>query len=321
MLNSLRREHPITRLQPLSFFLPGQGKQPSGDGTLGLLLNLQHQVWDVNEEIPVRLDILNKGWLPLIWLRVHDSLPVDLALTGHFRHVFSLGPKGKRHFDYKILARKRRFYRIGPISAFSGDVLGLLGEQRWAGEPDYLTVYPRIIPLTSLKLPSRSPMGTLRHIQPIFEDPSRVLSKRDYIAGDSLRRVDWKASAAVGRLQVKQFEPSIALQTSIFLNLNTDEYDLHTRFDSTELAIVVAASIASWVAQHKQAVGLATNGLDPLTALKTGASVRMKDLPIAKPVPSRKGQAHLMRILDILARVHADETISFVELLTGLWRI
>ena len=54
--------------------------------------------------------------------------------------------------------------------------------------------------LTSLSLPSHSPLGTLRHTQPIFEDPSRVTGKRDYISGDSLRRVDWKATAATGRL-------------------------------------------------------------------------------------------------------------------------
>jgi uncharacterized protein (DUF58 family) len=172
-----------------------------------------------------------------------------------------------------------------------------------------------IIPLTNLKLPSNSPLGAMRHHQPIFEDPARVLSKRDYTSGDSLRRIDWKASASVGRLQVKQFEPSIALQTSIFINLNSAEYPLHTRFDGSELAIVIAASIANWVAGHKQTVGLCTNGLDPLVALKSGNSDPQKELPMATPVPSRKGQSHLMRILDLLARVRADESISFNELL------
>jgi uncharacterized protein (DUF58 family) len=269
----------------------------------------------INEEIPVRLEVKNSGWLPMLWLRIHDSLPVDLALTSSFRYVLSLGPHDKKQFEYKLLARKRGFYRVGPLSAFSGDVLGLTGELRKTGEPEYLTVYPRIVPLTSFKLPSRSPMGTLRHTQPIFEDPARVLSKRDYVAGDSLRLVDWKASANTGRLKVKQFEPTIDLQTSIFLNFKADEYELHTRFDMSELAVVVAASIASWIAQHKGSVGLATNGLDPFLSLKNETQRGEIDLPMAKPVPSRKGQSHLMRILDILARVRAGETIPFTDLL------
>ena len=84
--------------------------------------------------------------------------------------------------------------------------------------------------------------------------------KRDYVASDSLRRMNWKASASTGRLQIKQFEPSIALQTEIFLNLNASEYVTKHRIDATELAIVVAASLANWAVIQKQAVGLTTNG-------------------------------------------------------------
>ncbi len=153
---------------------------------------------------------------------------------------------------------------IGPLSLYSGDLLGVSGDLQRSQPPDHLTVYPKIVPLTSVKLPSRSPMGTLRHTQPVFEDPSRVRGKRDYVSGDSLRRVDWKATAAAGRLQVRLFEPSIALETAIFLNLNNAEYDSRAPFMATELAIVVAASLANWVVAQRQAVGLFSNGIDPL---------------------------------------------------------
>ncbi len=270
----------------------------------------------LGEDISVNLEIANTSWLPVIWLRVHDSLPPELAIHRYFRQVLSLGPHAKNRFHYRLIARKRGYYQVGPLFATSGDLLGLLGEQRSEGKPDFITVYPRIIPLTKLKLPSNSPMGTLRHTQPIFEDPSRVLNKRDYQAGDSLRRIDWKASASTGRLQVKQFEPSIALETAIFLNLNTLEYDLHTRLDATELAIVVAASLANWVTSKKQSVGLITNGLDPLVdnKEKPKAGEPERHQPF-QPLPPRKGRGNLMRILDVLARVEAGETISMVDLL------
>lgn len=270
----------------------------------------------LNEEITVDLEIANTSWMPVIWLRIHDSLPTELAIHRYFRQVLSLGPHAKSQYHYQLVARKRGYYQIGPLFAATGDVLGLLGEQRSEGKPDFITVYPRIIPFTRLKLPSNSPMGTLRHTQPIFEDPSRVLSKRDYQVGDSLRRVDWKASASIGRLQVKQFEPSIALETAIFLNLNTNEYELRSRVDATELAIVVAASIANWVTSKKQSVGFITNGLDPF---EDGIEKRKKDEPARyqpfQPIPPRKGRSHLMRILDVLARIEAGETIPMVGLL------
>lgn len=265
----------------------------------------------LSEEIPVHLEVKNESLLPLIWLRFHESLPVDLSIRRTFRQVVSLGPHGKAGFDYMLLARKRGYYQVGPIFAYTGDFLGLVADRHLEGHSDFLTVYPKIIPLTNLKIPSQSPMGTLRHNQPIFEDPSRVLSKRDYTVGDSLRRVDWKASATTGRLQVKQFEPSIALETAIFLNLHLDDYDIRTRFDYAELAIVVAASLANWIIDKKQSTGLYTNGVDPLidgVILDTSTKVM-------EPIPPRKGSSHLMRILDHLARVKVGDILSMVELI------
>jgi uncharacterized protein (DUF58 family) len=271
----------------------------------------------LNEQIKIRLKIINQGWLPVVWMKVHESMPVDLSIHKFFRQALTLGPHAQTEFEYTLNARKRGYYPIGPLLSVSGDLMGLLDNQQRQVSADYLTVYPKIVPLSKLILPTRSPLGTLRHNQPIFEDPSRVLSKRDYIAGDSLRRVDWKASASVGRLQVKQFEPAIALETSLFLNLNSEEYDIRTRFHSTELAIVIAASIANWVIGRKQSVGLCTNGVDPgiSTGEKEVESGAQGSFNRIQSIPPRKGQAHLIRILDILARVQAETTAPFLELL------
>ncbi len=295
------------------------------------------------DDVPVRVEVHNRSMLPVIWLRIQESVPVDLSIQKNLKQVISLGPLGKKEFEYTLRARKRGYYRVGPLFISSGDLLGFSREQQREGIPDSLIIYPRIEMLTHLKLPSRSPMGTLRHTQPIFEDPTRIKSKRDYVAGDSLRRVDWKATASTGRMQVKQFEPSIALETMVFLNLNNDEYDMRSRIDSTELAIVVAASICNWVVSKKQSAGLCTNGVDPLITgdpyskapiaseqlsreaisretitMRDAASAQVQKgmpLTLAEPVPPRKGQAHLMRMLEVLARIQAASTIPLAELI------
>jgi uncharacterized protein (DUF58 family) len=263
----------------------------------------------LGEEIPVHLEIKNTGFLPVVWLHVRENLPLELAapkLTapGVFQQVVSVPPMGDVHFDYSLEGRKRGYYRVGPLNLFSSDLLGASGGLRHEGPTETITVYPKIVPLTRLALPSRSPLGSLRHTQPIFEDPSRPRGKRDYIAGDSLRRVDWKATAATGRLQVKLFEPSIALETAIFLNLNAAEFDLYARFLEPELAIVVAASIAYWIVNQRQAVGLYTNGSDPLAERNS-----------PQPIQARSGRVHLMRVLDVLARVAVAETYPLVSLI------
>ncbi len=258
----------------------------------------------LGDKIRVDLEITNHSWLPVVWMYLHESLPVDLAVPNSYRQVASMKSRERLKMSYDLLARKRGYYRIGPLMLHSGDILGLSNLFQNQVEPDYLTVYPKIIPLSYVNVPSRSPMGNLRHKQPIFEDPARVLGKRDYVAGDSLRRVDWKASAAVGRMQVKQYEPSIALETSIFLNLNGSDYEQKNRLYAIELAIVVAASMANWVVGQKQSVGLVTNGNDPL-----GNKGRTQALP------PRKGRGHLIRVLEVLARIDASEQRSSVDMI------
>jgi len=258
----------------------------------------------LGEKVHVDLEITNSGRLPVVWLQLQENLPIALSLSGSFQRVVSLGAGERLKFEYQLLGRKRGYYDVGPLRLYSGDIFGLTGEQERMMQGDHLTVYPKIIPLAHVNLPSHSPLGTLRHKQPIFEDPTRVLGKRDYVAGDSLRRVDWKATANTGRMQVKLFEPSIALETAIFLNLNAGEYNYRSRFDATELGIVVAASLANWVTGLRQSVGLNTNGIDP-----------HQENICPQPVPPRRGRAHLMRILDVLARIRAAETFPFVQLL------
>jgi len=268
----------------------------------------------LNEEVPVQLAIMNKSWLPVLWARVSDSMPSDLAGRYSFRHVISLAPYGKTHFSYTLYARKRGYYPIGPFFASSGDLLGILDQGNRRGSVDYLTVYPKIIPFTSLPLPSSSPQGTLRHSQPIFEDPTRVLNKRDYVSGDSLRRIDWKSSASLGRLQVKQFEPSISLEVVVFLDLDVSSYDARHYYDQTELAIVVAASVANWVCGKNQAVGLITNGLDVLEKIQAQDHPEIQPMSLASFIPAKKGRAHLIRILETLARLQSGQTTPFREL-------
>jgi uncharacterized protein (DUF58 family) len=206
--------------------------------------------------------------------------------------------------QYTLSDYKRGCYPVGSFITNLGDTLGLADIQELEKQSAIITVYPHIIPLTTASLPSRSPLGTLQHAQPIFEDPSRVRGKRDYMASDSLRRVDWKASASTGRLQVKQFEPSIALQTVLFLNLNDSEYPLKHRIDATELAVVIAAYLVNYAVSQKQAVGLTTNGVDSI-ANNQGV----------QPIPSRKGRAQLVHILDLLTRIQCSDAHPLTEML------
>lgn len=257
----------------------------------------------LHETLKIRVRLHNTGWLPVTWLQLHESLPVELGSAKGYRSALSIPSYGNSEFTYQIYAQKRGYYRIGPLFMRSGDMLGLSQDEEVSGKQDYLVVYPRIIPITHMHIPSCMAFGTIRHALPIFEDPSRVFGKRGYQPGDSQRRIDWKSSAVTGALQVKQFAPSIALESTIFLNLNAPEYESRSRRGTTEMGIVVAASLANWMIGQKQSVGLWTNGLDPLETNH-----------IARPISPSKGRGHLMHILDLLARVETSSDCPYLDL-------
>ncbi len=255
------------------------------------------------DTLTVRIEIENRTLWPVPWLRVHERLPVALAAPPFFARLVSLLPRERCELTYQLHCRQRGYYQIGPLQLSTGDVFGLRTHERELGAPAHLTVYPKIVALDELGLPSKSPFGHLRTQQPLYEDPSRVVGVRDYQSGDSLRKINWKTSAAAGRLQVKKLEPAMTLQTVLLVNLNLDEYERQDAYYATELAIVIAASIANHLAGLRQEVGLVTNGRDPL-----GDSA-------VSGVAARKGRGHLVQVLELLGRVEASIGADFCTLL------
>src|SRR5215213_11910004 len=132
----------------------------------------------LGEQIKIDLHVQNKGWLPVPWLELRETLPVALAGPHSFQTVIHLGPRAEAKFEYSVDGRKRGYYPIGPLSISTGDILGLSNSLVVQTKAEGLVVYPKIIPLSSMEIPSQSPQGTLRHTMPLFEDPTRVFGKR-----------------------------------------------------------------------------------------------------------------------------------------------
>jgi uncharacterized protein (DUF58 family) len=264
----------------------------------------------LGESLTVNVKIQNRSWFPVLWLRLSDTVPAGLGAGSTFRHVLSLLPRERQDLSYTLHSRRRGYYPFGPLVSRGGDLLGTNTYENRYEKDDYVIVYPKIIPLQELGLPSQSPSGNLPSRERLFEDPSRIRGVRDYQPGDSLKRMDWKTSARVGKLQVRRFEPAIALETAIFLNLNRDDYPPSQRLVATELGIVVAASLAVHVVEKRQAVGLYSNGQDPLA----------EETQTMPSVPLRKGREHLMRVLDLLARIELPPEDGGAPFLSTLGR-
>ncbi len=149
---------------------------------------------------------------------------------------------------------------FGPTVLRSGDVFGFLNRQESLSNRQYLLVYPLVVPITRFGLPSHHPFGDNRAPRRLLEDPSRVVGVRDYIYGDDLRRVNWKATARMMQLQSKVYQATTTYTLVLFLNI-VSQLDAWygIRPELQELAICATASVANWALDQGYAVGLYAN--------------------------------------------------------------
>ncbi len=258
----------------------------------------------LGDTIPVAVEIRNTGRLPCAWVVAREWVPVVLGGSLRVAHALSLAPGERRTIRYELQGRRRGLYQLGPMRLDSGDLLGQEEYRTEGSESDTITVYPQIVPLDRLGLPSLSPFGHLRSRERLYADPSRTGGLRDYMPGDSARDVHWSASAAAGSLQVKTYEPAMSLPTALLLDMGLSAYDRWQGPVATELGVVVAASLATALGGARQEIALFTNGRDPLAEEESVSGLALG-----------KGQGHLVRVLELLARVEAVREASATALL------
>ena len=229
----------------------------------------------LGEETELRMEIVNAKPLPLPWLRIDDAIPAAISLTsqqleeesGDMRRlvtVLSLRWYERVIRRYRVRGTQRGIWTFGPAQIRSGDIFGFDIRRMIDDTPATLLVYPRIVPVTTLGLPARYPLGDLQTPRRVVEDPLRIMGVRDYVPGDNFRHIHWKATARSPQLQTKLFDPSSSQPIALFLNINTAEffnegYNLPLR----EFAITAAASLARHFWLEKKPVGLYANTLIP----------------------------------------------------------
>ncbi len=224
------------------------------------------------EEVYLDLEIYNRKLLPLPWLQVDDELSEDVTLLKGktsslhipgrilLTNLFSINWYHKIKRRYPIRCLQRGYFVFGPARIRSGDLFGFFKQEKQAQELNYLSVYPKILPIEKLGIPSTQPIGNLRTKNYLFQDPMLTLGIRDYNFGDSMKRIHWKNSARLGQLQTKVYEPTTTMDMGIFLDVRTTRAPLWGNVTHLfELAIITAASIANHAITSGYSVGLYVN--------------------------------------------------------------
>jgi uncharacterized protein (DUF58 family) len=166
---------------------------------------------------------------------------------------------------YRIQVQKRGVYAFGPADLTSGDIFGFGQKGTRFDKLDQLIAYPRVVPIEQLGLPpdllpAERPGGEFKAVRRIIQDPLRMASVREYVAGDSIRHIHWKSTAKLDRLQTKVFDPSASHVVTLFADVQTVHNPYGFIAEHLELVISATASLAVYALDKRQAVGLLVNG-------------------------------------------------------------
>ena len=238
----------------------------------------------VGERIEERLELENHSFFPKLWVQVTD----DSTLPGHHAgYVSSIGPSQRIAWRVKTICKRRGRFRIGPVTATTGDPLGLFRRELALAQEQSLVVLPAVVPLANFNLFPGILPGRGRGAQRSLQVTTNVVTIRDYTPGDALTRIHWPTTARRGELMVKEFDLDPTIDVHILLDLDPDVQVGKEDESSEEYGVTIAASIAAYLLRQQElTVGLTVSGMSDAT------------------LPLDRGERQLDRILEVLAVAH-----------------
>lgn len=260
---------------------------------------LRKQVGEVlNEEY----EIINRSILPKVWLKVADKAEF-LGGTGS-KVITGIGGKQSRSYVALTLLQNRGWFPLGPTQVESGDIFGLYSQVKTFSTHQRLLVIPYMFDIQFFLAPFGILPGGHTVRDKTLEVTPYAAGVREYVPGDTLKRIHWPSSARKQTLIVKEFEKDPLAEVWIFLDarksahIRSDESglaDLHqiwwVRYkkafrlppDTAEYSISIAASIARFFIRQKREVGLVSAG------------------QTYSVLPAERGDRQLGKILETLA--------------------
>ena len=188
-------------------------------GRIGLRRSVLSDRMRAGDRLVEELGLTNHSWMPRVWIEVQDYS----TLSGHQAgHVTSLRSHGEATWRVETRCEHRGIYRLGPVAVRSGDPMGLFTEQRVIPAVQEILVYPPLVDVRHVHIPTASMQGG----QPVTNRAAlasqTVAGIREYAAGDPMSRIAWSATARQGRMMVKEFEPEPSSDIWIMLDLGHD---------------------------------------------------------------------------------------------------
>lgn len=140
-------------------------------------------------------------------LEVIEELPDQFQIRDFYRHK-QLNPGEAWSFTYTLTPVERGEYHFGYLNAFIHTRQGFLGRRIRLAHPAKVKVYPSFIQMRKFEIMAISDRLSEVGIKKVrkFGHQMEFDQIREYIKGDDIRTINWKATARRNQLMVNQYQ-------------------------------------------------------------------------------------------------------------------
>lgn len=210
------------------------------------------------EDETVEATLILRTERPIGRLELLLDLPEGLETSGGNPAIVHLDWDGRRELAFTLRCARWGGYAVGDFVLRSPEVFGLLVHEWRLERRQPLKVYPRGEALQRLLRPLETQAFAGNQVPRARGEGIEFADLRPFVAGDRVRRINWRASARRGEPWVTETHPERNSDVVIFLDtfLEARQRDEGT----LDLAVSAAATLATHYLREKDRVGLVSFG-------------------------------------------------------------
>jgi uncharacterized protein (DUF58 family) len=158
------------------------------------------------DDNPIQLKVANTYLFPVI-VKLIDEIPFQFQKRD-FGLTSKISSGGNKVYNYQLRPTERGVYSFGSLNIFAVSPIGLLAKKYLFDQAQEVPVYPSFLQLQKYDLiafTNRLYEYGLKKIRRIGHTMEFEQIK-DYVLGDDIRNINWKATAKRGQLMVNQYQ-------------------------------------------------------------------------------------------------------------------
>lgn len=226
--------------------------------------------------------------------------------------VMSVGGFEKVRRKLRFRCERRGQYTIEGVELVGNDYFLRRRFLEKREEKASLIVYPSFVGVEKLTPLFEKNYGEMSTKVPMFEDPFEYVGVREYMPGDSMSRVNWKASARTARWQVRT--SAFTAGQPVWILLNLESPGAFVNAVSMEENIRIAYSLIYYLDKRGISTTLVSNGSGGLHIAGNGrghmAEIRRRLATIRYDKISRNGEELLRRAAE---QISENEYVFFLS--------